>query len=953
MSAGGPAGAPTGSIETRMGILDRILRAGEGKKLKALAGLVPDINALEPEIHALSDAELKGKTPEFRQRLENGEDLDDLLVEAFAVMREAAQRVIGQRHFDVQLMGGAALHFGWIAEMKTGEGKTLVSTLPGYLNGLTGGGVHLVTVNDYLARRDADWMGQIHRWMGLSVGLVIPDVRESPTEKRADYACDITYGTNNEFGFDYLRDNMATSAEEKVQRGHVYAIVDEVDSILIDEARTPLIISGRVADAAKLYYRFAAVARHLERDIHYEVDEEKRTVFPTEEGIERVEQELKITNLYDAVQQNLVHQLQAALRAKELYKRDKDYIIQNREVKIVDEFTGRILEGRRWSEGLHQAVEAKENVPIKEENQTLATITLQNYFRMYDKLAGMTGTASTEAAELMNTYELQVVPIPTNMPLIRQDHADLIYKSELAKFDAVVEDLASRYESGQPVLVGTVSVAKSEYLSGLLAKRGITHEVLNAKQHAREAGIVAQAGRLGAVTVATNMAGRGVDIILGGNAEGLARQEVLREGHAPETLVEEFNLPVPFEELPEEQRAARVAAQERYRHWFGQFKDECAAEGDKIRELGGLYVLGTERHESRRIDNQLRGRSGRQGDPGESRFYLSLDDELMRLFATGALQWVMGKTLPDDAPIEAKMVTKAIERAQNTVEQRNAEIRKNVLKYDEVMNEQRKVIYKRRDQILAGADLRAEALEYLDDAVRSTIDAHCVAEVPEEWDLEGLATELRTFYPSAVTAEQLAACQHTADIQAIVMDEAEAYYQQREDEFSPELMREIERRVMLQIIDQRWREHLQEMDYLQEGINLRAMGQRDPLVEWQREGFEMFGELMHGVAQDFVRSIMHVEVLPPEEAQSVLLGVETHSAEDDSATGLEAAARQVVSDGEGAADDSPSSGPPTAAAAAPQIVKQQTVRKDEWAKTGRNEPCPCGSGKKYKLCHGR
>ncbi len=938
-----------------MGILDRILRAGEGKKLKALAGLVPDINAVEAEMRALSDDELQAKTPEFRQRLDNGEDLDDLLVEAFAAMREAAFRVIGQRHFDVQLMGGAALHFGWVAEMKTGEGKTLVSTLPAYLNGLTGNGLHLVTVNDYLARRDAEWMGQIHRWMGLSVGLVIPGLRERPAEKRLDYGCDITYGTNNEVGFDYLRDNMATQATDKVQRGHVYAIVDEVDSILIDEARTPLIISGRVADAAKLYYRFASVARSLRRDADYEVDEEKRSVFPTEAGIERVERELAVENLYDAVQQNLVHQLQAALRAKELYKRDKDYIVQAGEVKIVDEFTGRILEGRRWSEGLHQAVEAKEGVKIKEENQTLATITLQNYFRMYDKLAGMTGTATTESAELMNTYDLQVVPIPTNMPLVRDDQPDLIYKGELGKFDAVVDDLESRYETGQPVLVGTVSVAKSEYLASQLTKRGIPHQVLNAKQHTREAAVVAQAGRLGAVTVATNMAGRGVDITLGGNPEGLAREEVLKEGHAPETLVEEYNLPTPLADMPEDYREARAAAQTRYRKLLESFRDECGAEGDKVRELGGLYVLGTERHESRRIDNQLRGRSGRQGDPGESRFYLSLDDELMRLFATGALQWVMGKTLPDDAPIEAKMVTKAIERAQNTVEQRNGEIRKNVLKYDEVMNEQRKVIYRRRDQILAGAELRTEALEYLDDAVRTTIEAHCVAEVPEEWDLEGLQAELQTFYPSAITAEQLGECTSTEAMQVIVMEEAEEYYQRREEELTPEVMREVERQVMLQIIDQRWREHLQEMDYLQEGINLRAMGQRDPLVEWQREGFEMFGQLMHGIAQDFVRYVMHVQVVQPaaQAAAPAVLDVATHSAEDETTTPLQAAAQHAVADGDLPADEEDIAPAPRSQAPAPPQTKQQTVVNDEWSKTGRNEPCPCGSGKKFKLCHGR
>ena len=677
-----------------MGILDRILRAGEGKKLKALQGMVPDINALEPEMQRLSDADLQAKTPAFRERLANGADLDDIAVEAFAVMREAAVRVIGQRHFDVQMMGGAALHFGWVAEMKTGEGKTLVSTLPAYLNGLGGQGVHLITVNDYLARFHAEWMGRIHRFLGLEVGLVIPGFKTSPIEKRAAYAADITYGTNNEFGFDYLRDNMAGKLADKTQRGHHYAIVDEVDSILIDEARTPLIISGRVADAAKLYYRFASIVRSLRRDEDYEVEEDKRVVVALEPGIEKVEQQLGIENLYDEVQQNFVHQLQVALKAKELYRRDKDYIIQGGEVKIVDEFTGRILEGRRWSEGIHQAVEAKEGVKIKEENQTLATITLQNYFRMYDKLAGMTGTAATEAAELMNTYELGVVPIPTNMPLARVDQADLIYKGEDGKFDAVVEDIAERYETGQPVLVGTVSVEKSELLSRKLSQRGIQHEVLNAKQHSREAEIVAQAGRLHAVTVATNMAGRGVDILLGGNPDGLARADVLKDGHTAEVMVDIFALPVPLEQMPEDFQEARAKAMARYDQLVAEYRGQCAAEGDQIRELGGLYVIGSERHESRRIDNQLRGRSGRQGDPGESRFYLSLDDELMRLFATGALSYVMNKALPDDEAIEAKMVTKAIERAQTTVETKNAEIRKNVLKYDEVMNEQRKVIYR-------------------------------------------------------------------------------------------------------------------------------------------------------------------------------------------------------------------------------------------------------------------
>ena len=904
-----------------MGILDRILRAGEGKKLKSLTGLVPDINAFEPEMKALSDDALKGKTVEFRQRLANGEDLNDILLEAFAVTREAADRVIGQRHYDVQMMGGAALHFGWVAEMKTGEGKTLVSTLPGYLNGLAGNGIHIITVNDYLAKFHAEWMGRIHQFLGLSVGLVLPDYKDSALEKRESYAADITYGTNNEFGFDYLRDNMATSPEEKVQRGHSYAIVDEVDSILIDEARTPLIISGRMADAAKLYYQFASVVRSLKRDVDYEVDEEKRQVAPMEEGIDKVEKALGIDNLYDAVQQNFVHQLTAAIKAKELYKRDKDYIVQGGEVKIVDEFTGRILEGRRWSEGLHQAVEAKEGVKIKEENQTLATITLQNYFRMYDKLAGMTGTASTEAAELKNTYGLDVVPIPTNKDSRREDEADLIYKTEEAKFDAVADDIAERHGKGQPILVGTVSVEKSELLSTILRKRGIVHEVLNAKQHTREATIVTQAGRKGSVTVATNMAGRGVDILLGGNPEGLARDEVVTQG-----LVLESD-----------------EGQERYKQLLPEFSTECKVEGEEVRELGGLYVLGTERHESRRIDNQLRGRSGRQGDPGASRFYLSLDDELMRLFATGAMSWVMGKALPDDVPIEAKMVTKAIERAQNTVEQRNAEIRKDVLKYDEVMNEQRKVIYRRRDQILEGRDLRDEAQQYLADAVDTTVDTYCVSDAEDEWNVEGLLAELSGYYPTELTEPDIRALGHTGEVYDTVMVEATNYYNRREEELGPELMREIERQVMLRIIDQRWLEHLAEMDYLQEGINLRAMGQKDPLVEWQREGYEHFDKLMHIISQDFVRYVMHVQVVEEQPAAPVVQNI-TYTAPDDSVpSGMQAAAAGMVNE---------ETGEPVVAAIEEPAAMQPIVH-DEREKTPRNAPCWCGSGKKFKLCHGK
>ncbi|HSL57466.1 MAG TPA: preprotein translocase subunit SecA [Acidimicrobiales bacterium] len=906
-----------------MGLLDKVLRSGEGKKLKAIATLVPEINALEPEIQALSDDGLRAKTVEFRERLAQGETLDDLLVEAFAVVREAAWRVIGQRHYDVQLMGGAALHFGWVAEMKTGEGKTLVSTLPVYLNGLSGKGVHLVTVNDYLASRDADWMGQIHRFLGLTVGLVVPGQRDT-AHKRAQYACDITYGTNNELGFDYLRDNMAMSSERKVQRGHNFVIVDEVDSILIDEARTPLIISGRVADAAEAYYKFSAIVRGLKRDVDYEVDEEKRQVSPLEAGIEKVEEALGLENLYDEVSTNLVHQLQAALKAKELYHRDKDYIIQQGEVRIVDEFTGRVLEGRRWSEGLHQAIEAKEGVKIKEENQTLATITLQNYFRLYDKIAGMTGTAETEAAELMSTYGMPVVPIPTNKPIQRIDEGDLIYKTMAAKFDALVEDIVERNQAGQPILAGTASVEHSELLSKLLDRRGIRHEVLNAKQHAREADVVAQAGRLHSVTVATNMAGRGVDIILGGNPEALAQRDVRAEGL----------------ELDSDEGRARLA------ELTARYEAETKLEGQKIRELGGLYVCGTERHESRRIDNQLRGRAGRQGDPGASRFYLSLEDDLMRLFATGAMNWVMGKALPDDVPIEAKMVTKAIERAQNTVEQRNAEIRKNVLKYDEVMNAQRKVIYRRRDQILAGENLRDEAMEALAEAVDTVIGTHCVAEFSEEWDLDGLLAEIGTYWPTELTVDQLREASSTDELYESFMAEAANRYEMREVELGEEVMRQVERQVMLRIIDQKWREHLYEMDYLQGGINLRAMGQKDPLIEWQRDGFAMFSEMMKSISQDFVKYVMHVQVAVDQPAAEPAVRDVTYSAPADpsqssvrAAALLGAGAAPNVMGGEAAATES-----------APPV--NTPVVKSEWDKTPRNAPCPCGSGKKFKLCHG-
>jgi preprotein translocase subunit SecA len=919
-----------------MSVLTKVLRAGEGKKVRRLAELVPMINALEEEMEALDDEALRHKTVEFKERLARGETLDDLLIEAFAVVREAAWRVLGQRHFDVQLMGGMALHFGWIAEMKTGEGKTLVSTLPVYLNALEGRGVHVVTVNDYLATRDAAWMGQLHRWLGLTVGRVGPDI-DSPAEKRAAYAADVTYGTNTEFGFDYLRDNMARSMDAMVQRGHVYAIIDEVDSILIDEARTPLIISGPADEAARLYYQFAAIARNLTRDVDYEVDEEKKIVVPLERGIEQVEKQIGVANLYDAVSVNYVHHLIQALRAKELYHRDKDYLVDQGEVKIIDEFTGRTLEGRRWSEGLHQAIEAKERVRIKEENHTWATVTLQNYFRLYEKLAGMTGTAETEASEFASTYSLPVVPIPTNLPLIRKDEPDLVFKTEAAKFAAVVEDIAERNRRGQPVLVGTASVAKSELLSRLLSQRGIKHEVLNAKQHFREAEVVAQAGRLGAVTVATNMAGRGVDIILGGNPELLAHQEVIARGIDVET----------------EEGAAELA------RVTAEFTERCREEGDRVRELGGLYVLGSERHESRRIDNQLRGRSGRQGDPGESRFFLSLEDDLMRLFATGAMNWVMSRALPEDVPIEAKMVTKAIERAQNTVEGRNSEIRKDVLKYDEVMNEQRKVIYAHRLSILQGEDLHDRTVELIEETLTGLVQAACPSDYPEEWELERLVSEVSQYYPTQFSPADLAEATSAEQVAQSLIAEALEYYEARSEAMpgGVETARQIERDVMLQIIDQRWRDHLAEMDYLREGINLRAMGQQDPLVAWQREGYSMFGQLMEAIDDDYLRYVLHVEaVANPVEPD---LARATYEAADDPVAGTLALAPVLMAD-RGAQVDPTVQAVPIAGngragrSAAGQQIGETLVPtvKAPHEKIGRNAPCWCGSGKKFKLCHG-
>ena len=932
----------------------KAFRAGEGKKLKALEAIIPDINALEPEIEKLSDADLQGKTTDFRNRLDNGATLDDLLVEAFAVVREASIRTLGMRHYDVQLMGGLALHLGWVAEMRTGEGKTLVSTLPVYLNGLSGEGLHVVTVNDYLAARDAENMGELHKWMGLTIGLIIPGNRNSEF-KRAQYASDITYGTNNEFGFDYLRDNMAMTAAARVQRGHKYCIVDEIDSILIDEARTPLIISGRVADAAQIYYKFASVARSLQRDVDYDVDEEKRIVAPTEAGIHSVEAALGIDNLYDpaSANANLVHQLLASLKAKELYKRDKEYLVDGGEVKIVDEFTGRVLDGRRWSDGLHQAVEAKEGVKIKEENQTLATITLQNYYRQYDKLAGMTGTAQTEAAELAATYGLQVAQIPTNLPVIRDDAADLIYKTEDGKFDAVAEDIEERTSTGQPVLVGTVSVEKSEKLSRILDKRGVKHTVLNAKQHTSEGHVVAQAGRLHGVTVATNMAGRGVDIKLGGDPEGLADRDIRAEADL-EVGTEEYDA--------------------RYAELLEKYEAQCSAEGERILELGGLYVLGTERHESRRIDNQLRGRSGRQGDPGESRFYLSLEDDLMRLFATGAMNYVMDRALPEDVPIEAKMVTKAIERAQNTVEAKNAEVRKNVLKYDEVMNEQRKVIYERRRSILEGEDLRDESVDAIAEVVDGLIETHASAEHPEEWDVDTLDSEVHGYWPTELDADQFAEEPNASELYQTLAGNAIERYENREELVGEETMRQVERQIMLRLIDQRWRDHLYAMDYLRDGIHLRAMGQKDPATEWQREGFEMFGQMMDGIQSEYVRYIMHVEVkeAAPEEPADAEAPADEESAPTDAKKTTKKKTVKKKSTAK-KAPQAPAQGTPIVDATAtkavagltsgapspveaPPVVEQAAPTpkvNNEFENVGRNAPCPCGSGKKFKHCHGR
>ncbi|MCK2036362.1 preprotein translocase subunit SecA [Microbacterium sp. SSW1-49] len=827
--------------------LEKLLRAGEGRIIRRLNQVVKAVGALEEDISKLTDDELRNETAELRARFEKGESLDQLMPEAFAAVREAAKRTLGMRAYDVQIMGGAALHLGNIAEMKTGEGKTLVATFPAYLNAIAGKGVHIITVNDFLASYQAELMGRVFRALGMTTGIIVSG--QTPAVRREQYAADITYGTNNEFGFDYLRDNMAWRKEDLVQREHFFAIVDEVDSILIDEARTPLIISGPSSGEANRWFaEFAKIARTLEVGEDYEVDEKKRTVGVLEPGIEKVEDYLGIDNLYESANTPLISFLNNSIKALALFKKDTDYVVMNDEVMIVDEHTGRILVGRRYNEGIHQAIEAKEGVPVKAENQTLATVTLQNYFRLYDKLAGMTGTAETEAAEFMSTYKLGVIPIPTNKPMIRKDQSDLVYKNETAKFAQVVEDIAERHAEGQPVLVGTVSVEKSEYLSRLLAKKGVKHEVLNAKNHAREAEIVARAGRLGAVTVATNMAGRGTDIMLGGNAEFLAVQELKARGLDPVETPEEYE----------------VAWDETYE----AMKATVASEAEKVIEAGGLYVLGTERHESRRIDNQLRGRSGRQGDPGESRFYLSLTDDLMRLFQSGAAEAILSRTnFPDDVPIESGLVSRAIRSAQSQVESRNAEMRKNVLKYDDVLNRQREAIYADRRHILHGDDIADRVQHFIEDAITGVVNDHTGEGHNESWDFDALWTELKTLYPVGVTIDEVVAEAggrkggiSAEGLTRELLSDAKIAYEKREESLGDAATRELERRVVLQVLDRRWRDHLYEMDYLKDGIGLRAMAQRDPLIEYQREGYAMFQSMMGQIKEESVGYLYNLEV---------------------------------------------------------------------------------------------
>ena len=944
------------------GLIDRALRLGEGRQFKEYERRVASINRFEAEMELLEDSEIRTEADELRERARGGESLEDLLPEAFALCREAARRTIGQRHFDVQLIGGMVLNDGSIAEMKTGEGKTLTATLAVFLNSLGGDPVHLVTVNDYLARRDAEWMGPIYEALGVSVG-VIQAGHEPPTRK-LQYSCDVVYGTNSEFGFDYLRDNMAASLEHCVQREHSYAIVDEVDNILIDEARTPLIISGAPEAAADLYYTFARLAKQMKGvpakeklkslgedkdttnvDYDYEYDEKHKTVAPTEPGVEKAEKFLGVDNLYVSEHGTLVNHLVQSLKAESLFLRDDDYAVIDGEVKIVDEFTGRILEGRRWSEGLHQAIEAKEGVPIREENQTLATITLQNYFRLYDKLSGMTGTALTEAQEFMKIYEIPVVDIPTNVPMIRDDHNDQIYKTKNGKWKAVVNQITERHEKGQPILVGTISVEVSEMLSDELKRQGIDHVVLNAKPEyaEREGETIAQAGRVGAVTIATNMAGRGVDIKLGGDPDQVARAELRKLGVSPDN------------ESYEEELAQLMP----------RIKAQCEAEGEQVREAGGLFITGTERHESRRIDNQLRGRSGRQGDPGESRFYLSAEDELIRLFAGDRIYKILDRLGPVDEhgeeyPLEAKMLSRTVENAQKKVEQQNFLIRKRVLEYDDVMNEQRRVVYKYRREILEGRDMSEVAEQEISEVVARMVEQYTESEVFEDWDLGGLQTQANQLWPNSVDLRQVdTSSGDREEIARLLTEDARAAYEKREGELGDELMRYLERQILLQIIDNRWKEHLYEMDYMREGIHLRGFAQIDPLVAYKNEGFTMFRDLMNSIWEEFARIIFHVEVNiepadfePEPEASAQELSYAGGGADQPSA--LDEAAQAAMAQGAppAAAAGAAAVGAATAGGNGATSENPETVVKSDRDKIGRNDPCWCGSGKKYKKCHG-
>ncbi len=942
------------------GIIDRALRMGESKQFKEYQGRVESINRIEPEMELLDDSELRSEADELRKRARDGESLDDLLPEAFALVREASRRALGQRHFDVQLIGGMVLHSGAIAEMKTGEGKTLTATLPVFLNTLAGDAVHVVTVNDYLARRDAEWMRPVYEALGVTVDAI--QEGDEPPERREKYAKDVVYGTNSEFGFDYLRDNMAGSLEECVQRGYDFAIVDEVDNILIDEARTPLIISGRPEQAADLYYTFARLAKQMKGEPHkeklkslgeskatheaeydYEYDEKHKTVAPTERGITMAEEFLGVENLYLGEHGTLVNHLIQSLKAESLYKRGVEYEVVEGQVMIIDEFTGRILEGRRWSEGLHQAIEAKEGVSIKEENQTLATITLQNYFRLYDKLSGMTGTALTEAQEFMKIYKVPTVEIPTNVEMIRVDQNDAIYKTKDGKWKAVVAELERRHEIGQPVLVGTISVETSEMLADQLKRRGIDHVVLNAKPEyaEREGETIAQAGRKGAVTIATNMAGRGVDIKLGGSPEGMAQAELRKLGLTPQ------------DESYEEELKTLVE----------QFESQIQAQADEVRELGGLFIIGTERHESRRIDNQLRGRSGRQGDAGESRFFLSAEDDLIRLFAGDRIYKILDRLGPvndegEEEALEAKMLTKTIENAQKKVEEQNFLIRKRVLEYDDVMNEQRRVVYKYRREILEGKDMSDSAREGVVEVVSSMVDNYTPGDVIEDWDLAELQTQVQQLWPSTVNVGGMEV--ENLDREALreaLLADALAAYDRREADFGDEIMRQLERAILLQIIDNRWREHLYEMDYLREGIHLRGFAQIDPLVAYKNEGFTMFEALMHAIWEEFARLIFHVEVEVAPQAQEQFAPAQQiggfdysgGTAEQPSALGQAAVATAAGAD---VAAEAAIEGNAPEGNGGGTIPEQETVVKDDKERIGRNDPCWCGSGKKYKKCHG-